>query len=357
MDAHLINIRATLLQALKKINALSGAAMTLFAIDDASVVRGTVTDGDIRRALISGAPLSSTVSEAMHRNFTALRQGDDDVVDILREARARGLRLLPVVNADGQLTEIIDLSKCATRLPLSAILMAGGKGERLRPLTLSTPKPLLKIGDRPIIDYNIQALMRCGITDITVTTGYLAEQIHDHFRHHRPPVRCVREDKPLGTIGAAGLVPLPKDGFTLVMNADLLTNINLEDMYVHHRATGSDITIAAIPYQVSVPYAILAPDAQDPQRVYGLQEKPSYSFMANAGIYIFPNRLLRSLPTDTRTDATDLIEAAIAEGLKVTSFPIDGTWIDIGSPADFRQAETLMKRLREFSSGPGAPFA
>lgn len=350
MDAHLINIRATLLDALRKINALSGSAMTLFAVDDAHTVRGTVTDGDIRRALIHGTPLTAPVSDAMHRHFTALRHGQEDVVDTLREARARGLKLLPVVNDDGQIVEIIDLSRCATRLPLSAILMAGGKGERLRPLTLSTPKPLLRIGGRPIIDYNIEALLRCGIRDITVTTGYLAEQIHAHFAGHRASIRCVREDIPLGTIGAASLVPLPEHGYTLVMNADLLTNINLEDLYVHHRATGSDITIAAIPYQVSVPYAILTPDAADPQRVVGLQEKPAYSFMANAGIYIFPNRLLRALPTDRRTDATDLIEAAIAEGLRVTSFPIDGTWIDIGSPSDFKQAETLMRRLREMSS-------
>ena len=353
MDAHLINTRATLLAALKKINGLSGGAMTLFAVDDAHTVRGTVTDGDIRRALIGGAPLTAPVSEAMHRDFTALRQGDGDyVVDTLREARARGIKLLPVVNAEGQIVEIINLNECATRLPLSAILMAGGKGERLRPLTLSTPKPLLKIGGLPIIEYNIRALRRCGITDITVTTGYMAEQIHAYFRGHQARVCCVREEMPLGTIGAASMVPLPEDGYTLVMNADLLTNINLEDMYVHHRATGSDITIAAVPYQVSVPYAILAPDADDPQRVAGLQEKPAYSFMANAGIYIFPNRLLRALPSDTRTDATDLIEAAIAEGLRVTSFPIAGTWIDIGSPADFKQAETLMKRLKEFSGGP-----
>lgn len=344
MDKHLISIENTLLQALTKLNDLSGAAMTLFVVDDEGCMRGTVTDGDIRRAVISGVGLDRPVSEAMHTDFASLDNHRDNVEKI-RHARARGIRLLPVLDNSNRLVSILDLSVQTSALPLSAVIMAGGKGERLRPLTLSTPKPLLEIGGKAIINYNVEALAKCGINNITVTTNYLAEKIEAHFSTPVAgvKVKCVRENLPMGTIGSAVLADLPAEGNTLVMNSDLLTTISFEDMYLHHRASGSDITIAAVPYQVSVPYAILSTDPHSPEAVTGLEEKPSFSYFANAGIYIFPNSLLRALSTDTRTDATDLISMAIDRGLKVTYFPINGTWIDIGSPTDFRQAAELMK--------------
>lgn len=223
--------------------------------------------------------------------------------------------------------------------------MAGGKGERLRPLTLSTPKPLLEIDGMPIIDYNVRNLSRAGITDVTVTTRYLAEQIIDHFS--KPvfgiDVKCVVENQPLGTIGAASLISRDDEGDTLVMNSDLLTTLSLEEMFLLHKAEKADVTIAAIPYSVSVPYAILATQGRE---VLSLEEKPTYSYYANAGIYIFSNRLLNSIAPDTPTDAPELIEKAMAGGGKTVFFPIDGTWIDIGSPADFRHAEELMRHHR-----------
>ncbi|MDE7142987.1 MAG: NTP transferase domain-containing protein, partial [Muribaculaceae bacterium] len=325
---------------------LSGEVMTLVVTDSDGHLLGTVTDGDIRRALIRGTRPEGTVSEVMNKAYTALTRPDN--VQAIRQARARGIRLLPVVDSDGRVERLLDLTQQDTVLPLSAILMAGGKGERLRPMTLETPKPLLRIDGRPIIDYNIRNLARAGITDVSVTVRYLAEQIEEHFA--RPvcgiSVRCVHEEQPLGTIGSAALVSRdPRFADTLVMNSDLLTNVSLEEMYLRHAEEKADVTIAAIPYTLSVPYAILATDGP---RVTALSEKPTYSHLANAGIYIFSNRLLDTLPTDTRTDATDLIEKAIAEGLKVVHFPLNGTWIDIGSPADFRHAEELMRHHREW---------
>ena len=209
-------------------------------------------------------------------------------------------------------------------------------------MTLTTPKPLLKIEGKAIIDYNIEALAECGVSDITVTTRYLAEQIHEHFRLPVAgvQVKCVTEDKPLGTIGSAALVRVEGDGNTLVMNSDLLTTVSFEEMYLRHIREDADITVAVIPYQVSVPFAIITTDG--PQ-ITGIEEKPAYSYFANAGIYIFANRLLRSLPTDRRTDATDLIADTIAAGGKVVYSPVNGTWLDVGSPADFEQASQLMR--------------
>lgn len=342
MNQHIISDSSTILEALERINKLSGhAVMALFAVNSENVMTGTLTDGDIRRGLIAGFQPSDSVSKVMLRSFRALR-GETVNVEQLRLYRNQGVKLLPLLDGAGRIIDIIDTTCTPTRLPVSAIMMAGGKGERLRPLTLTTPKPLLKIGGKAIIDYNVEALARCGVTDITVTVNYLAEKITDHFS--KPiagvNVKCVREDMPLGTIGSAALVDIPEKGNTIVMNSDLLTTISFEDMYLRHAQEQADITIAAIPYNVSVPYAILNTDGAC---VTALEEKPSYAYYANAGIYIISNKLLRALPTDQRTDATDLIEQAIAQQKKVVYFPISGMWIDVGSPADFQHASELMK--------------
>ena len=261
------------------------------------------------------------MEEAAHKDFSSV--GPDTPVDRIKQARLKGIRLLPVIDSAGKLVDTLDLTKVETILPLSAILMAGGKGERLRPLTLTTPKPLLEIDGMPIIDYNVRNLSRAGITDVTVTTRYLASQIIDHFS--KPvfgiDVKCVVEENPLGTIGAASLISRNDEGDTLVMNSDLLTTLSLEEMFLLHKTEKADVTIAAIPYSVSVPYAILATDGRE---VRSLEEKPTYSYYANAGIYIFSNRLLNSILPGTPTDAPELIEKAISEGGKVVFFPIDG---------------------------------
>lgn len=345
---HLINGDATILQALEKLNSLSGGTMTLFVVDSDNRLAGTLTDGDIRRALLRGLALDSRAIDAARRDFKALRPDDTNQVATLAAWRDLGITLVPSLDSDGRIIEIIDLRATRTRLPVSAILMAGGKGERLRPLTLTTPKPLLQIEGKAIIDYNIEALAAVGVTDITVTTRYLAEQIEEHFATPvaEVNVKCVKEDMPLGTIGAATLVPLPAHGATIVMNSDLLTTVSFEELYLKHISSDADITIAVVPYQVAVPFAILTLDGD---RVTGLAEKPSYSYYANAGIYMFNNRVLHTLMPDTRTDATDLIERTIAAGGHVAYYPIKGTWIDVGSPTDFRQAAELIRHHNNLS--------
>lgn len=344
MNRHIINEHATLVEALERLNALSGEVMTLLVTTDDGRMTGTLTDGDSRRALLAGVALDEPVTRAMHRDFKRLDASGIDV-GALREMREKGIRLIPVLDADGRIARILDTRVTRTVLPLTAILMAGGKGERLRPLTLDTPKPLLKVGDKAIIDYNIEALAAVGITDISVTVNYLAPQLVEHFSHPVAgvDVKCVAEPSAMGTIGSASLIPHPEGGDTVVMNSDLLTTVSFEEMYMRHVAEKADITIAAIPYNVSVPYAILSTDGA---RVTALEEKPTYAHYANAGIYIISNELLDSIPAQGRTDATDLIEKAIADGRRVVYFPIDGTWIDIGSPADYRHACELI-RLKE----------
>ena len=342
INDYIISENASVLEALHKLNNLSGRSMTLFAIDNDKHVTGTLTDGDIRRSLIAGHSLESKVNEIMHTEFAAFKSAHPDIRDI-RDIRRRHLDLIPHLNADGTLKTIYDFSVYHSILPLDAVLMAGGKGERLRPMTLETPKPLLKIGNKCIIDHNIEALARNGITDIAVTVNYLAEKMEQHFSTPVAGimVKCVKEPCRMGTIGSLSLVPKGENSTILLMNSDLLTNINYEAMYMAHMEEDADMTVAVIPYVVSVPYAILRTDGN---HVHGLEEKPTFNYYANAGIYMINRRCIDIIPQNSYYDATDFIDDLIKQGGRVRQFVINGTWIDIGSPDDFRAAQELMKQ-------------
>ncbi len=340
-DKHLIRETASPIEALRQLNERPGAAMVLFATDSAGRMTGTITDGDIRRSLIGGLGIEEKVEKAMHRAFRRLDAGVIDLAKV-KELRDMQITLVPAIDCDGFITAVYNFAECHSILPLDAVLMAGGKGERLRPLTLTTPKPLLKIGDKCIIDYNVEELVRNGVGNIAVTTNYLAEQLDEHFATPigGVKVRCVREPKKLGTMGAVKLVDGLENDNVLVMNSDLLTTISYEDMFLFHIEQQADMTIAAIPYMVSVPFAIFHAEGN---RILGLEEKPTYNYYANAGIYVIKRSLLDNIPPDTVFDATDMIDLLIKQGKKVVYHPINGLWIDVGSPDDFRHAQEIVK--------------
>lgn len=336
---HTVSCDTPVISALARLNALPGGMMTLFVTDATGKVLGALTDGDIRRGLLRGASVSDPVSAVMHTGFLAFRNGAEEA-STLGEARRRGIRLIPRLDAGGRLDTIIDTTVSAPPLPLLAVLMAGGRGERLRPLTLSTPKPLLKVGGRPIIDYNVDSLRKAGIRRLYVTVNYLHEQIEAHFASD-PDTTCVLEPCRLGTLGSLSLIDPIDTPDVLVMNSDLLTSLDFAAMYRSHRSTGADITMAVTNYTVSVPFAIVE-TAED--RVVRLAEKPTYNYFANAGVYILKRDLLCRLPKGEYTDAPDFVAGCLADGLDVRTFPVAGTWIDIGSPDDFRCADELMAR-------------
>ena len=341
LNRHRISCSASVRDALLLINGLSGSSMTLFAVDDSGIMRGTVTDGDIRRALIGGVTMEDSVERVMHEEFLHVGPGDNLPLAIA-EGRRRHIDLLPVVDK-GRITDILDLRTLKTSLPIDAVMMAGGRGERLRPLTEKTPKPLLPIGGKAIIDYNVDELEACGVERIFVTVNYLAEKIEEHFRGRRgrAKVECVREPSRLGTIGSLSLVDgLTKDN-VLLMNSDLLTTLDFEGMYLHHVRSGAGITMAAVSWNVSVPYALMT---LEEGLVKGLEEKPTFNYFANAGVYLIRRELLSRIPRGGYLDAPDFISAFIADGGEVGCYPIEGTWIDIGSPNDYRYADELMAR-------------
>ena len=344
LDRHIISGSATIRETLVALNLLSGDSMTLFAIDSDGNLIGSVTDGDIRRALIAGHTTEDRVSDIAFRHFISLPANAMPEVRYRTVSKAHGRRinLLPVTE-DGKLVDVIDIRLMKSAIPADAVLMAGGRGERLRPLTIDTPKPLLKVGGKPIIDYNVESLMRYGVGDIYVTVNYLKEQIIGHFSNSKwnGRVHCVEEPCRLGTIGSVALIDTLTQDHLIVMNSDLLTNIDFEKLWRHHVDSGAVLTMATVPYTVSVPFAILRTEGD---RVIGLEEKPTFNHFANAGVYMIDRNVISDIKRGEYLDAPDFVESLIEKGLKVSHFAIEGTWIDIGSPDDYRYANEVTSR-------------
>lgn len=340
---YVITTATTVLEALKAMDGTSHDSQTLFVVDENERMVGTLTDGDIRRGLIAGVTLSASVSEIMHANFKFVREGQNDA-QLLKEFRNRQIFFIPVLDANGHILKVCNLIKYRNFLPVDAVLMAGGKGERLRPLTEKTPKPLLPVGGKAIIDHNIDRLISYGIKHINVTVNYLGEQLEEHFSEPRGDVQVltVREPKFLGTIGSIKYVKKFYNDTVLVMNSDLFTNINYEDFYLHFKEHDADMSVAAVPYDVDIPLGILNLDGRN---ITGLSEKPHFGYYANAGIYLIKKTALELIPEDAMFHSTDLVEVLIAAGKKVIRFPIGGIWIDIGTPQEYRRASDMVRSM------------
>ncbi len=336
-----INTAASVKDALSLLE--NNGIQTLFVTDGEGRMRGTLTDGDVRRGILAGIGTDSPVSEVMHRDFKYLRAGSVDVASI-RSFREKRIYFIPVLDEDDRIVDLLNLRQYRSRLPIDAVLMAGGKGERLRPLTESTPKPLLPVGDKAIIDHNVDRLISYGVRDITVSVNYLAGQLEAHFEAPRDgvQVKCFHEKDFLGTVGSVRLMPPFAHDAVLVMNSDLFTNIDFEDFYLHFKEYDADLSVAAIPYDVSIPLGILDLDGRD---VKGVSEKPVFNYYALAGIYLMKRSVIAEIPEGSFFHATDLIGKLVAEGRKVIRYPLNGTWIDIGTLKEYQKACDLVKHL------------
>ncbi len=345
ISLYIFNSNRSVREALQAHNEQKSVALTLFIVDSHEKVIGTLTDGDIRRFLVAGGNLEARVAEAMNCDFKFISHNVANLVEQLREYKKRGLiKLLPVLDINGRIIDIYDLVNFKSYLPIDAVLMAGGKGERLRPLTDKIPKPLLKVGDKCIIDHNVDRLMTYGINHINVTVNYLGEQLEEHYAEPRNgvQVRTFREPRFLGTIGSIKFVDTFYNDTILVMNSDLFTNIDYEDFFLHFRAHDAEMSVAAVPYNVSIPYGILDLEGRN---IKGLLEKPKYIYYVNAGIYLVKKSVLVEIPEDIFFNATDLIEKLIDRGKTVIRYPLNGTWIDIGNPQEYAKVQDLVKHI------------
>jgi dTDP-glucose pyrophosphorylase len=340
---HIILSDKSLITALEKLNSVP-LNLSLFVLDKDGRMVGTLTDGDVRRGLIAGKKVTDCVSEFMIRDFYYLTMETLNTVKV-RAIKSKGIKLLPILDSEKRIVQIIDFNKVETLLPVEAVLMAGGRGERLQPLTNTIPKPLLPLGSKTIIDYNIENLAKYGINRISISIKYLGEQIIDHFsgsEFRDIDITFISEKEPLGTIGALKQIAGFKEESVLVMNSDLFTNIDLEAFYLHFIESKATMSVASIPYNINIPYAVL--DLED-NEIKAFREKPTMTYYSNAGIYLFKKEIVENIPENSLFHATDLIEVLIKKGEKVTYFPIIGYWIDIGKPEDYKKAQEFIKYL------------
>ena len=337
-----INESSSVLDVLKMIDKLP-TLQTVSVLNTEKKVVGSITDGDIRRGLIKGIALESSVTNFMQKEFSFLVEEEDNFKK-LNDFRLRKLKAVPLISKSGNLVKVYDFTKTKSILPIDAVIMAGGRGERLRPLTDNTPKPLLKIGNKEIVSYNFDRLLQFGITNQTVTVNYLGDKIAAFCKNYNSEInfRIIQEKKFLGTAGSLSLIDDFDNDIILLMNSDLLTDIDFEDMYKSFIKNEADVLVASIAHEVNIPYAIF--ENKD-LKVKSLKEKPDFVYYANAGIYLIKRKVLDLIPRNEFYNATDLMDKIIDLDMRLIHFPIHSYWLDIGKPNDFKKAQEDINKL------------
>jgi dTDP-glucose pyrophosphorylase len=315
--------------------------LALLADQDLHVI-GVITDGDIRRGLLKGLTLESPAASVMTRDFVAVGPNADRAA-VLDLMKARTIRHVPVLDGERRLVGIHFLEALigTTDKPNLAVIMAGGEGRRLRPLTDSRPKPMMEVAGRPILERIVLHLVGYGIKRIFISVNYLAEMIRNHFGSGEDfgcSIEYLHEDHPLGSGGALSLLPRDVVHPFLVMNGDLVSQFDVSRMLEHHTREAAAATIAARHHQVDIPFGVL--ELRD-GRLGALSEKPSAHFLINAGIYVLQPALLDLIPSNRFYPITSLFERLLMEEQKVAVYRIEEDWIDVGRREDLSRANGL----------------
>ncbi len=333
----LVPPEATLSQGFQALEA--SEVKILLVVDGDRHLLGTVTDGDLRRGILRGLPLDAPVLEAANRRPAS-------VPDTLPRAEAEAALArstflqMPVLDSRGRVVDVLALAAAPHPVERSelVVLMAGGQGQRLRPLTDSAPKPMLPVGGRPILETIIDRFADQGFRRFVVSVHYRAADIVGHFGdggQRGVDIRYVEEGEPRGTAGALAHLPDRPDGPIIVMNADILTSVDFRRLVDYHRDHQADATVCVREYDFRVPYGVVRADRH---RLVSLVEKPVQRFLVSAGIYLLEGRALGHIPADGHMDMPDLLARLQGDGAEVCVFPIQEYWIDIGRHADLESA-------------------
>jgi len=334
---HLIPSNSPIKQALQKLNEL-GADAILFVISSKGTLLGSLTDGDIRRGFLSGLDINNVVNDFIQTDPKFIQRGKYTIQEVINY-RNNNYKILPVIDQDGIVVNVINFRFFKSYLPVDVVIMAGGRGERLKPLTDNIPKPLLKVGDKCIIEHNLDRLIDFGVDDFWITVRYLGEKIKEHIGDGSKKgiaVKYIDEVEPLGTIGALSLIEKFEHDYVLVTNSDVLTNLDYENFFLEFINSDADFSVATIPYNVNIPYAILE---MSNGIINNFKEKPTYTYFANAGIYLMKKEFCKMIPKEEFYHATDLLSYLIKNNHKVTSYPLRGYWLDIGKHDDYKKAQ------------------
>jgi len=333
-----LSVDATLGEAIQVLGR--EALRIVLVVDPKNKLLGTITDGDIRRALLRQGNMDTVVFEIMNKS-PLVASIHDEREHVLALMRSKDLLHIPLVNSKKVLLGLETLQRL-TEAPLydnPVFLMAGGFGKRLRPLTLDTPKPLLKVGSKPILETILEQFVDAGFHNFFISTHYKAEMLREYFgsgRKWNVSIHYIYEEEPRGTAGALGLLPDDLSGLpTIVMNGDLLTKVNFEHLLQFHKESGGVATMCVRKYDFQVPYGVVKVNGHC---VASIEEKPVQKFFVNAGIYVLDRALVQSVDGRSYLDMPNLLEQCIKQGKDVTMFPVHEYWLDIGSLPDYQKA-------------------
>jgi dTDP-glucose pyrophosphorylase len=336
-----VSTDATLQEAIKIID--HGAAQIALVVDEDEILLGTLTDGDIRRGLIKGYDLQSPVGKLMNREFCSLSEDvtENRAVQLMNE---KDLHHIPVISSQGQVIKIYLMKELLKqdKFPNSVVIMAGGEGNRLRPLTEDCPKPMLNIGNKPMLEIILEQFIKAGFKKYYISVNYLKEKIINHFDDGSKwgvEIQYLEEKKPLGTAGGLRLIPEEPTNPLLIINGDVLTRTNFKKMLLHHEQQQAKATVCVRSHETEIPYGVISTEGL---KVIQFEEKPVLRHHINAGLYVIEPSLIKLLSKDQHCHMPELLTKVLTNNEKVVVFPVHEYWLDVGHP------ETLAKASGEW---------
>jgi dTDP-glucose pyrophosphorylase len=325
---------ATLIDALSAIDR--GALGFALVVDHGKLI-GVATDGDVRRALIRGVTTNASIRIAMNAQ-PVVGRANERPAEWRRKLHERRIRHLPIIDDTGQLLRIVNAGSCSQPRDNWAVVMAGGLGTRLRPITAQVPKPMIEIGGTPILETILRTLTSCGITRVFFAVNYRADMIVDHFGdgdRWDAHIEYLREPKPLGTAGALSLLPQVPATPLLVMNGDILTGLDYGEMLDEHSGSGAAATVCVREHATQIPYGVIDANGAN---LLAITEKPVVTHLTSAGVYALSAETLRRVPPGGHIDMPELMQSLVAHGQRVQIYRIEEYWIDIGRIDDLERA-------------------
>lgn len=343
IDSVLISPEKSLIDALRAISG--GGAQIALVVDAERRLLGTVTDADVRGAIFQGKQLEEVPCRDVMTHSPLTSPVGTPRRDCLALMKAHHIRQLPLIDDEGRVCELMVLEELLEErhLPNAVVLMAGGLGTRLGAMTKHCPKPMLPLGEKPLLESIIERMEEQGLRRFFISVNYLSEKIMRHFRDGAAwgvQVEYLVEDKALGTAGALTLLPEQEEHDILVMNGDILTMINFPMLLDYHHSSQSMATMAVAQHTVQVPYGVV--NLESDNSIAGLEEKPSYSYFVNAGIYALSPDVPGLLPKDTPVDMPDIFTMLAGRQQKTMAYPLREFWLDIGTPDDFSAASRFV---------------
>jgi dTDP-glucose pyrophosphorylase len=336
--------KSTIEEALSVIDA--GGVKIALVVDNNNRLLGTLGDGDVRRGLLRKIKLEDTIENIYFKNPITANQGSSKE-SLLNLCSTNEVAQLPIVDKDMKVIDLFTLDEelLKKKHENQVVLMVGGLGERLRPLTENTPKPMLNVGGDPILKTIVKGFVDKGFTNIIMCLGYKANQIEDYFKDGSDfgaNIKYIVEERRMGTAGALSLIKEKIDKPFFVMNGDLISNINYEQILDFHEKQNSKATMCVCEYDIQVPYGVVNLINED---IISIEEKPIHSFFINAGVYLLNPECINFIPTDEFYDMPSLFEKMILNGNKTISFPLKEYWLDIGRISDYKRANSEFKSI------------